>query len=81
MMIYVNCSLSCALFKSFKAFHCSKNNKLDTLTSFTLLPGYCLSARFLPLARLVAGNMKIKKREDKREEKNKLLLVKKRKSP
>lgn len=25
MMIYVNCSLSCALFKSFKAFHCSKN--------------------------------------------------------
>lgn len=54
---------------------------LDTLTSFTLLPGYCLSARFLPLARLVAGNMKIEKREDKREEKNKLLLVKKRKSP
>lgn len=80
MMIYVNCFLLCVLFKSFKVFYCLKNNNLDMLISFIFLLGYCLFVWFLLLVCFVVGNMKIKKREDKREEKNKLLLVKKCKS-
>lgn len=51
-MIYVDCSVQFALFKSFKALYCLKNNKSDTLTSFApqgnvfmdgSLPKYCLA--------------------------------------
>lgn len=33
-MMYVNCTVLCALFKRFKALYCFKNNRFDTLTSF-----------------------------------------------